>query len=321
MKTTYGEARAAAVLRELDANPEILLIGSGIAHPFNPDIGIDERYPDRVIWPPIAEFATLSIGVGAAMAGLRTVVPIGTSTFMYYGWSALVQEAANVRYLSGGQTTAPVTFHIQGGFRRGAGVQHEQTPHAMLQNVPGLVIYAPGTPAEVDSVFHAALTGDDPTLIADHVLLVDAEGEVTDTLLPLDKPNLVREGSDLLIVTYSLMVERALQAAKKLEEEGISAAVLSTPRLAPAPIEAIVEVAQRYEYVLFVDESRGPGSPTSYFMARLFESGATPRVHLTCTADAQAPVATHLLDEIVPTAERIQTDARALVGSVARPRS
>ena len=127
MKLTYGEARARAVIRELEANPDLLLLGSAIAHPFNPDIGLDERYPDRILWPPIAEFATLSIATGAAMAGLRTLVPIGTSTFMYYGWSAIVQEAANIRYLSGGQTTAPVAFHIQAGCRRGSGAQHEHT--------------------------------------------------------------------------------------------------------------------------------------------------------------------------------------------------
>jgi pyruvate/2-oxoglutarate/acetoin dehydrogenase E1 component len=306
---TYHDARARALFRELDANPDMLLLGSSVTLPFNPDIGLDARYGDRILTPPIAEFATMSIATGAAMAGVRTLVPISTSSFMFYGWPALVQEAANIRYLSAGRASAPVTIMIHAGSRRGGGAQHEHTPQAMLQNVPGLRIYTPGTPAEIDGVLHAALTGDDPAVIVDHVLLFDAVGGVASEPLGSLGPQLVRAGSDILIVAYSLMVQRALSAAQILEGHGISAAVLSVPSLRPAPVEAVCELADAYERLLFIDESRAAGSPMTLLMARLFEHGSRARAQLVCTADAPAPFAVHLLDEIVPTVDRIVSAA------------
>jgi pyruvate/2-oxoglutarate/acetoin dehydrogenase E1 component len=305
LRTTYHEARARALFRELDADPDLLMLGSSVTLPFNPDIGLDARYGDRILHPPIAEFAMMSIATGAAMAGTRTLVPLSTSSFMFYGWPAIVQEAANIRYLSGGLMKAPVTFLIHAGSRRGGGAQHEHTPHAMLQNVPGLRIYAPATPAEVDGVFHAALTGEDPVLIADHVLLVDAEGPVKERPASPDEPSLLRTGDDVLIISYSLMAQRALQAADAVQARGISAAVLSVPLLHPMPVEAVIAVAERYERLLFVDESRAAGSPMSLLMARLLEHGCRARSRLVCTRDAPAPFAPHLLDEVVPTMARI----------------
>ena len=303
---SYHEARARALFRELDANPDILMLGSSVTLPFNPDIGLDARYGDRILYPPIAEFAMMSIATGAAMAGTRTLVPLSTSSFMFYGWPAIVQEAANIRYLSGGAMSAPVTFLIHAGSRRGGGVQHEHTPHAMLQNVPGLRIYAPATPAEVDGVFHAALTADGPVLIADHVLLADAAGEVAHEPVSPDEPNLLRGGDDVLVVSYSAMAQRALLAAEAVQAQGISAAVLSVPLLHPMPIEAILAVTEGYDRIVFVDESRAAGSPMSLVMARLLEHGSRARSRLVCTRDAPAPFAAHLLDEVVPTVARIE---------------
>jgi pyruvate/2-oxoglutarate/acetoin dehydrogenase E1 component len=302
---TYHEARARALFRELDANPDLLMLGSSVTLPFNPDIGLDARYGDRILYPPIAEFAMMSIATGAAMAGTRTLVPLSTSSFMFYGWPAIVQEAANIRYLSSGAMSAPVTFLIHAGSRRGGGVQHEHTPHAMLQNVPGLRIYAPSTAAEVDGVFHAALTGEDPVLITDHVLLADAVGEVAEEPVSPDEPSLLRHGDDVLVVSYSMMAQRALHAAEAVEAQGISTAVLSVPLLHPMPVEAILTVAERYERILFVDESRAAGSPMSLVMARLLEHGSRARCRLVCSRDAPAPFAAHLLDEVVPTEARI----------------
>lgn len=309
---TYHDARARALFRELDANPSLLLLGSSVTLPFNPDIGLDTRYGDRILWPPIAEFATMSIATGAAMAGMRTLVPLSTSSFMFYGWPAIVQEAANIRYLSGGRTTAPVTFMIHAGSRRGGGVQHEHTPHAMLQNIPGLRIYAPATPADIDAVLHAALTGEDPTLIVDHILLAESAGPLPDRPGDPNLPVLLRSGSDVLVIAYSLMAQRALEAAQVVAADGVSAAVMSTPLLHPMPVDAVLDAAQSFDRVLFVDESRAAGSPMSLLMARLLERERRPRARLVCTRDAPAPFAVHLLDEVVPTSARITAAMREL---------
>lgn len=319
-RMTYHDARARALFRELDANPELVVLGGHLTLPWNPETGIEERYPGRLIWPPISEFATAGIGVGAAMAGLRVLVPLSTSSFMFYGWPALVQEAANVRYLSGGKAQAPVAFHTMAGSRDGAGAQHEHTPHAMLQNVPGLRIFAPGTPANIDTAVHLALTGADPTLIADHVRLVDAEGPVEDAPRERLDVELLRAGNDALIVAYSVLVQRSLRAAATLERDGLSVAVLNVPCLHPLPVEDVVEAVRSFERVVFADESRAPGSPATYMMAAVLEAALPCRARLVCFGNAPSPHATQLLAELAPSEERITDAVRELSRSDDRRR-
>jgi pyruvate/2-oxoglutarate/acetoin dehydrogenase E1 component len=308
----YDEARSRALDRELSANPAVFLLGGGVSLPFNADDGLERRHPGRVVWPPISEFAVAGIAVGAAMAGLRPLVPLTTSSFMFYGWAPIVNEAPNVRYLSGGATSAPAAFHVMAGSRRGGGAQHEHTPQAMLQNVPGLRVLAPGTPADVDAAFHAALTGGDPTVIVDHVLLADAEGPVPVAPGP-PGPSLVREGGDALIVAYSLMTQRALAAAETLNREGIAASVLNLAAIAPLPAAAVTAAVSRHRATVFVDESRAAGSPAAALMARVLEAAPAGRAALVCTADAPTPAAPHLVDEIVPTTEAIAAAVRRLL--------
>jgi len=309
---TYHEARARSILRALDADPQLVVIGGEIAFPFNPEFGLNDAYAHRVLWPPISEFANLAAATGAAMSGLRTLIPLATSSFMFNGWAAIVQEAANARYLSGGRVSVPMAVHLQSGARRSGAAQHEHTPQAMLQNVPGLILYQPGTPAEIDSAFHLALTADDPTLIFDHVLLIDSSGPVSEGPAPL-VPSLVRDGGDALIVASGLMVQYSLRAAAALETEGVSVAVLSNPLISPAPVDTVLEHLGQHTSVVFVDESRGPGSPTSYLMSVALQRGIGARVRHVCSGMAPSPFALHLLDEVIPTADRIAGAVRGLL--------
>jgi pyruvate/2-oxoglutarate/acetoin dehydrogenase E1 component len=229
---------------------------------------------------------------------------------MFYGWAPIVNEAANVRYLSGGAASAPVAFHVMAGSRRGGGAQHEHTAQAMLQNVPGLRVIAPGTPAGVDAAFHAALTGGDPTVIIDQIQLGNYEGAVPDEPADISGPMLLRDGADALIVSYSLTVQHALAAAELLAAAGIGVAVLDVPTLNPLPAEALIAATQDHRALLFVDESRAAASPASHMLARVLEARPLTRARLVCTLDAPAPFATHLLDEIAPTPVRIAAELR-----------
>jgi pyruvate dehydrogenase E1 component beta subunit len=313
----YHEARARALRRELDANPSLLVLGGSVSLPFNPDDGLAASHPEQILLPPISEFATAAAGVGAAIAGLRTLVPISTASFMFYGWAPIVNEAANVRYLSGGTASAPVAFHVMAGSRRGGGAQHEHTAQAMLQNVPGLRVIAPGTPAGVDAAFHAALTGDDPTVIIDHIQLSDCEGAVGGEPAEISNPVLLREGADAMIVSYSLTVRHALAAAELLAADGVRVAVLDVPTLNPLPVAALTAASAEHRALLFVDESRAAGSPASHMLARVLEARPLARARLVCTLDAPAPFATHLLDQIAPTPERIAAELRILLADAA----
>jgi pyruvate/2-oxoglutarate/acetoin dehydrogenase E1 component len=315
----YHDARTRALRRELDADPDLLLLGGSLSLPFNPDDRIAADYPDHVLWPPISEFSTLGMAVGAAMDGTSTLVAVSTASFAFYGWPALVLEAANVRYLSGGRAGAPLVVHTMAGSRRSGGAQHEHSVQAMLQNVPGLRVYSPGTPAEIDAVLHAALRGGDPCVIADHVLLAPATGPVPARPRPVAIDR-VRAGRDGLIVAHSLMVQRALAAAEELAGEGVEVGVLSVPCLNPLDVEALREATATAPAVLFLDESRAPGSPASHMLARVVQGGFSGRVALECSGDAPAPYATHLLDEIVPTQARITDAVRRLLGAPSQTR-
>lgn len=303
------------MFRELDANPDLLLIGGVVTQPVPgvPETPVGEKYPDQVIWVPVSEFAAMSMGTGAAMGGLRTLVPIGTASFVFYGWPVVTLEAPNVRYKSGGTVCAPVTFYMTTGHGRLTGPSHEHTPEVMLQNIPGLRVYAPGTPAEVDAVLHKALTCNDPTVIADHVHLGKIEGAVPDSPLDPDAPQVVRDGSDVVVVARSFMLHHALQAAAAVEHEGVSVAVLSTPLINPAPIDEILEKLSAFERIVFVDESRAAGSVASHLMARALDADLRFRGKLVCTLPAPSPFAKHLSDAIVPTPDRIGRAIRELV--------
>jgi pyruvate/2-oxoglutarate/acetoin dehydrogenase E1 component len=309
----YHEARSRALFRELDANPDLLLLGGSVALPFNPDDGLLERYGERVLWPPISEFTTAAAAIGASMAGLRTLVPISTSSFMFYGWAPLVNEAPNVRYLSGGERSAPAAFHMMAGSRRGGAAQHEHTPQAMLQNVPGLRVLGPATPSAVDGAFHAALTGDDPTVIVDHVRLADCEGPLGDAPADPSVPQLLRDGGDALVVSYSLMAQEALRATALLAAEGIEAGVLEVAQLAPLPVAALLAATASHDALLFVDESRAAGSPASHMLARVAAARQGVRAGLLCTLDAPSPFAPELVDMLVPDAGAIADAVRALL--------
>jgi pyruvate/2-oxoglutarate/acetoin dehydrogenase E1 component len=315
MILAYHEARSRALFRELDANPDLLLLGGSIALPFNPDDGLLERYSEQILWPPISEFATAATAIGAAMAGLRTLVPISTSSFMFYGWAPIVNEAANVRYLSGGAVSAPATFHIMAGSRRGGAAQHEHTPQAMLQNVAGLRILAPATPRDVDAAFHSALTGDDPTVIVDNIRLATFVGEIDEHPAACDGPRLLCQGDDALIVSYSLMTQHALAAAAELAATGIEVAVLNVPLLSPLPARGLIEATAGHDSILFVDESRAAGSPASHMLSVVAESHPRLATRLLCTAPVPSPFAPHLVDAVVPGPAQIAAAVHALLES------
>jgi pyruvate/2-oxoglutarate/acetoin dehydrogenase E1 component len=183
----------------------------------------------------------------------------------------------------------------------------------MLQNVPGLRVLLPGTPSDIDCALHAAMTGPDPTVILDHVLLADTRGSVPDEPSREPAVTLLRDGTDALLISASVMTPRALLAAEQLRRDGHDVAVLNVPVVAPVPLAEVMAAVAAHRLVIFVEESRGAGSPSSFLMASLLEQRRDMRAALLCSAPAPAPFAPHLLDEIVPTPSRIVAAVRDLI--------
>jgi pyruvate/2-oxoglutarate/acetoin dehydrogenase E1 component len=183
----------------------------------------------------------------------------------------------------------------------------------MLQNVPGRVIYTPATPQSIYDAVRSALTGDDPVVIADHVLLGEVTGPLDeDGPVPIDPVETLRAGADGLVVATSLMSQRALDAADQLARQGgPSLSVVNITTIAPSPWRDVAALVAAHPFCVFVDESRGPGSPASYLLARAAEAVPGARLRLLCTADAPSPFSTELLDEVVPTVEQIENTLAA----------
>src|SRR5919109_3769682 len=194
-----------------------------------------KKYGDRIKSPPISELSFCGLATGAAMAGLRPIVDISTGSFIFEGWPQVCNEAANAFSMSAGQTRVPVVFHIFHGLRGGGAAQHSASPQAMLWNNPGLEIVLPSSPKDVKGLLKTAVASDNPTIFVDHVQLLEVRGEVTENgaPIPFGQADIKRKGSDVTVISSSYMVQRCLQVADKLAQEGIQAEIVDPRTLVP----------------------------------------------------------------------------------------
>src|ERR1700678_198037 len=216
--TTFAAAFVEALHDGLSADPRASIVG-GYVLGLGPERQLMDRirkdFPERVIDPPTSEAGVAALGIGAAMAGARPFVDLGTASFSYLAWSQLANEAAVAHYMTGGRLNVPVTFHVLHGVRGGGAAQHSHSPHAMLTNVPGLEIVAPSMPADAYGLVRAAMASPNPTLVVNHARLLGIEGPLPDDRvpLPLGKADIKRPGRDVTVLAVSLMVHYALAAA------------------------------------------------------------------------------------------------------------
>jgi acetoin:2,6-dichlorophenolindophenol oxidoreductase subunit beta len=236
--STFATAFVTALHDGLNADPRASIIG-GYVLGLGPERQLMDRirkdFPDRVIDPPTSEAANAALGTGAAMAGARPFVDLGTASFSYLAWSQIVNEAAVAHYMSDGHLNVPVTFHFLHGVRGAGAAQHSHSPHAMLCNVPGLEIVAPSMPADAYGLVRAAMASPNPTLVVNHARLLGVEGPLGDdrTPLPLGRADIKRRGRDVTVLAVSMMVHYALAAADRLAREGIDVEVVDPRSLAP----------------------------------------------------------------------------------------
>ena len=309
---TFAEAINLAVQEVMDKEPRTILIGS---------IGsqaVRQKYPDRVKSPPIAELGFCGIAIGAAMTGLRPIVSVGTGTFIYEAIPQVLNEAAVARYGSSGQVTAPVVFHVRTGIRGAGALQHSASPQPMFWNTPGVPIVAPATPADARGLMlTAALRSQDPVLFVDHERLSRQRGQVPEQPeeIPFGVARVAREGKDVTIVATSVMVPRCLDAAEKLQQEGISAEVLDLRTLVPLDKAAIIASVAKTGRVVIADETQRSCGVTAELAAIVADEGfaylkapvkrvAIPDVHISFAKPQE--------DHVTPTAERVVEAVRAI---------
>lgn len=321
-KQSYAAALIDGLYDTLAADERVSMIGSyvlGLGPQRHLMDRIREAFPDRIVDPPTSEAGAAATGVGAAMAGMRPFVDLGTGSFAYLAWSQLTNEAAVSCYMSNGQLSAGVTFHLLHGVRGGGAAQHSHSPQAMLCNAPGLEIVAPASAADAYGLVRAALQSPNPTVIASHAKLLGIEAEVPDQkpVVPIGKADVKRPGHDVTIVANSLMTQYSLLAADALAGEGIDAEVVDLRTLAPLDEGTILASVRRTGRLVVVDECPLRCGIASEVSATVAEHGfdllRAPIARVT-RVQAPVPYSLPLEEAMTPDPDKIVTAARKVVG-------
>jgi pyruvate dehydrogenase E1 component beta subunit len=320
-KTSYAAAIVEALRTSLAEDPGFALIGSyvlGLGPKRTLMDPLRAEFSDRIFDPPTSEAAIASIGAGAAMAGARPFVDIGTASFSYVAWSPLVNEAAVARYMSGGTLRVPVVYHMLHGLRGGGAAQHSHSPQAMLWNAAGLEIVLPSSPYDVKGLMRSAIRSDNPTIFINHARLMDIEGEVPeeDYMIPFGRADIKRPGRDVTMVATSFVVQTALAAADRLAVEGIEVEVVDPRTLVPLDHATILESVRRTGRLVVVDETNlscGVAAEISAIVAEEgFEFLRAPILRV-ARLDVPTPFSKPLEDAITPTVERVIAAVRQVL--------
>ncbi|MEK6637349.1 MAG: pyruvate dehydrogenase complex E1 component subunit beta [Pseudomonadota bacterium] len=296
VKTTVREALRDAMAEEMRADDRVFVMGEEVAEyqgAYKVTQGLLEEFgPRRVIDTPITEYGFAGIGAGAAMGGLRPVIEFMTFNFAMQAIDHIINSAAKTNYMSGGQMRCPIVFRGPNGAASRVGAQHSQNFAPWYASVPGLIVIAPYDAADAKGLLRAAIQCPDPVVFLENELLYGRSFDVPvgDVTLPIGKARTMRSGTDVTIVSYSIGVGLALQAAEQLAAEGIDAEVIDLRTLRPLDTEAVLESLSRTNKMVVVEEGWPVCSIASEIIAVCMEQGFD---------DLDAPVA-RVLNEDVP---------------------
>ncbi|MBL7163332.1 MAG: alpha-ketoacid dehydrogenase subunit beta [Anaerolineales bacterium] len=274
---TMREAISQAIWEEMERDEKVFIMGEEVGvwgGTYAVTKGFYDHFgPKRVRDTPIAEAAIVGGGIGAAMVGLRPIAELMTINFAFVAMNHIVNEAAKMRYMFGGQMSVPLVIRAVGGGGRQLGATHSQTPDAIFAHFPGLKVVAPGTPYDAKGLLKSAIRSDDPVMFIEHATLYQTRGEVPEGeyTVPIGKSKIQRPGRDVTIVTYSKMLDVSMKAAEQLAKEGIEAEIVDLRTLRPLDMEPVLESFRRTNRAVIVEEgwrSYGIGSEIS---ARIYE--------------------------------------------------
>ncbi|HET7602442.1 MAG TPA: pyruvate dehydrogenase complex E1 component subunit beta [Gemmatimonadales bacterium] len=295
---TYRDALNQALREELTRDENVFLMGEEVAEyngAYKVSRGLLEEFgPMRIVDTPIAELGFAGIGVGAAMTGLRPVIEFMTWNFALLAIDQVVNAAAKMRYMSGGQIGCPIVFRGPGGAALQLAAQHSQAFESWYAHVPGLKVIAPATPADAKGLLKSAIRDDNPVVFMEGEMLYNTKGEVPDEeyTVPIGKADRKREGSDVTLVCHSKTLSVALKAADKLAQEDISADVLDLRTIRPLDTETIFESVSRTHRCVVVEEGwpfAGVGAQVVYEIQKnIFDELDAPVLRVT-QADVPMP--------------------------------
>jgi pyruvate dehydrogenase E1 component beta subunit len=309
-RQSIAESLREGIADEMERDPAVFCMGEDIAVPggwggaFTVTLGLEKRFPDRMLDTPIAELGFFGAAVGAAMMGMRPIVDVQYGDFLFLAMDQIVNNAAKMRYMSGGTIKVPMVIRAPIG-ATGRGSQHAQSMERYFTGVPGLKVAAVSNAYDAKGVLKAAVRDDNPVLIFEHKLLygskgaraesgaVDATSDVPDDdyTVPLDKAVVRREGTDVTILGWLLMAHYATQAAEQLATRGVSAEVIDVRSLSPIDYDTIGQSVAKTGRVVVVEEGPKTGGVSAEIAAGIMERfGESLRCPVTRVASADVPV-------------------------------
>jgi pyruvate dehydrogenase E1 component beta subunit len=306
---TYREAMRAAIRDAMRRDDRVFLMGEDVGRyggSFGVSLGLLEEFgPDRIRDTPLSESAFVGAGIGAAINGMRPIVEIMTVNFSLLALDQILNNAATLRHMSGGQLNVPVVIRMTTGAGRQLAAQHSHSLEGWYAHIPGLRVVAPATVADARGMLWTALTDPDPVLIFEHGSLYNVVAELPDGAgaVDIDTAAIRRPGRDVTLITYGGTVGKALTAAKELSTADIEAEVIDLRTLRPLDDATILESVQRTHRVVIVDEGWRSGSLAAEISARIAEQAfydLDAPIARVCSAEVPIPYAKHLEEAALP---------------------
>lgn len=313
-RATFREAVRSGLQRAMREDSRVFLMGEDVGAyggAYAVSAGMLEEFgPDRVRDTPLSESAFVGAGIGAAMGGMRPIVEVMTVNFSLLALDQIVNNAATLRHMSGGQLSVPLVIRMASGAGRQLAAQHSHSLESWYAHVPGLKVLAPATHQDARDMVLAALADPDPVVIFEHQALYPSEGDLEDDAAPEDvwHASIRRAGSDVTLITYGGCLPKALTAAEQLAAEGMEAEVLDLRCLRPLDLRSVSASVARTHRAVVIDEGWKTGSLAGEVMASIMEQAfyeLDAPVARVCSLEVPIPYAKPLEDAALPSVHRI----------------
>ncbi|MBI3245367.1 MAG: pyruvate dehydrogenase complex E1 component subunit beta [Deltaproteobacteria bacterium] len=319
---SYREALREAMAEEMERDERVFLMGEEVGHyngAYKVSEGLLDRFGERrVVDTPIAETGFAGVGIGAAMVGLRPIIEFMTWNFSLCAFDQLVNNAAKLRYMSGGQITLPIVFRGPGGAAHQLAAQHSQVVENLYAYVPGLKVIAPATPHDAKGLLKSAIRDDNPVVFIESEVLYGRKGPVPeeDYVIPLGKGDVKREGKDVTLVAWSKMLQVAQDAATELAKNGIEAEIIDPRTIRPLDEELILKSVRKTNRCVIIEEGwpfAGAGAEVAYRVtSKAFDYLDAP-VRRVTGEDVPMPYAKNLEHLVLPNVEKVVAAVRQVL--------
>jgi len=323
---TYAEAVREAIGQAMEADSNVFMLGEDIGvygGAFGVSGDLYHRFgEERVRDTPISELGIVGAAVGAALVGMKPIVEIQFSDFTAQAMDQIVNQAAKIHFMLGGELSVPMVLRAPSGSGTGAAAQHSQSLEAWFAHVPGLKVVLPSSPADAKGLLLSALDDPNPVVVLEHKLLYKTSGHVPEEMYktPIGVSNVVHEGKDLTIVATGVMVSRSIEAAAQLSAEGIEATVIDVRTLSPLDMDPINDSVAKTGKLMLVQEAPKHVGYMAEVAARVSEGPAiyslTEPVTRLCGMDVPIPYAPQLEKSVVPQLDDIVQGAKSLVRGI-----